>query len=130
MNRILVLALCLSASTNAIHAAPRWLQSKILRRVVTAAACAASMADAISTSRAMGLGARERNPLMRSEGRRIGMKIGVCAATVVVGEMARGQSAGVSGMVVGLAGFQLGMYSWATVNNVRVAEGLRDRGRE
>jgi len=117
MKRLLVILLCACS----LDAAPRWLTSPAMRRVLTAGACAASFADAYSTRRALSAGAYERNPLVASQGRMIGLKVGVCAATVALGELAPRQS----GMVTALAGAQLGVFSWATAHNVRVAESLR-----
>lgn len=125
LSTVLLLFTCAAgASVSTVSAAPPWLrlQSRSLRRVLVAGACVANFADALSTSRAIQAGGYERNPVVRSPARMIGFKVGVCGATVLLGErVSPGQAAAVSGM----AGAQIGMFSWATVHNVQVARRLR-----
>lgn len=102
-----------------VHAESRW--HKWTRRTVAAAACAASAVDGYtSATRIDGTSFVETNPMLRNGngsvnvGRMVSLKIGICAAPFVVGEL--GNESMKSSALVGASG-SLGVFTWINAHN-------------
>lgn len=118
MRRIMIaIALLLPASA---HAAD-WTK---LRRISQLAGCATSMLDARSTLRP---GLNETNPILGrgnpNAGRIIGLKLGICAGTIIASEWSHRQAPEAmqrekAGAYIGMA--SAGLYSGLAVRNFRL----------
>jgi hypothetical protein len=102
-----------------LHAESRW--HKWARRTIAAAACAASAVDGYtSANRIDGYTLVEANPMLRNGngsvnvGRMVSLKIGMCAAPFLVGEL--GNESMKSSALVGASG-SLGVFTWINAHN-------------
>lgn len=105
--RVTALLLVFSLGLSAESPVHKWT-----RRVLAAAACAASSVDGYQTAVHVGKGVTEGNPLLARRGganvkRMIGLKVGICAAPAIVGEFTRGKSVGTALSLGGAAAFSL-----------------------
>jgi hypothetical protein len=108
---------------------------KWVRRTVTAAACAASAFDVSSTNYAISRGAIEANPLVANNGRvRWGraslIKIGICTASWIAGEMHlidRRNHARADKIMSTIQLGYTGVYVYAGVHNRQIGNQLQTR---
>ena len=115
--RVALLAIMILA---AAHAESPW--HKWGRRAVTMAACAASAVDGYqSATRIDGSQFVEANPMLRNAngsvniGRMVTLKLGMCAAPVIMGEFSRNDWMKRDAFI-GAAG-SLGAFSWIDLHN-------------
>ncbi|MGH7194281.1 MAG: hypothetical protein ACREJM_12240 [Candidatus Saccharimonadales bacterium] len=134
----LVLAMCiggLQAEDLVVRSTEPYSSKRIwIRRVTLAASCAASLVfDTISTQRAVAAGGVESNGLLANSegrpdwGRMIGMKAGLCGASLFMQESRTfGQWRGSksdwtwTGINLGTAS----VYTWAGLHNLKIASQL------
>ena len=115
--RIALLAIMI---LDAAHAESPW--HKWARRAVTAAACAASAVDGYqSATRIDGSQFVEANPMLRSSngsvniGRMVSLKLGMCAAPVIMGEFTHNDWMKRDAFVGAAA--SVGAFSWIDLHN-------------
>ena len=125
MGKFVVMILLLAGMGQAESRFGKWT-----RRALTAAACAASAVDGYNSAMKVD-GARftESNPLLRNAngsvniGRMVGLKVGMCAAPIILGEFGRGETMKRSATFD--AGGSLAIFTWIDIHNHAVFNAAR-----
>lgn len=109
---LLILMTTLPLAQSMLAAGP----AKWVRRLTAVGACAASMADLATTRSALAQGrGREGNPLMQSQARLAGFKVGLCGGSLILQEFTKHDKAATA-VNVG----QIGLFGWTAHHNSRV----------